>query len=521
MNHQPELDVEQFQDFDHEEIVDRGEDFDRAKLLDGEIDESTPETHQTSVQPTRSTWQVIQHSPEFTKLWLATIVSNAGDWFTFPLLISIVYDFSQDTAFASIAISLYFLTRTVPPLIFSSLGGVLLDRFNRKHILVMCNVVRGILAPCFLYGQAIHSLPLIYLISFLQFTFSAFFEPGESALLPSLVEPEDAVTANTLVSVTWSVITAIGAVTGGLITSHFGAVSAFSIDSASFFVASLLIAWIKPAKNKIVPISFESKTELSSVPGAEFEDTLDIDLSSENITPEPATASVKSQVVTFMDGFKYAFQSPLILLAIFFKFCLACSNFMTVLSVVASKSDPFRDNGVLSQALMWSFFGAGSFTGSRLASCFTKGASISSVMRSSGIVSASGIGVSWLFVVLGTSIHAGSAIEFLTLAFFCMAMYFRAIYTCFVWINSQVMIQLIVPDDKLGRMFSFDWIGLNLGLIVNTLFQGALLDVLGENHLIATTFILSIAASIPTIVWLIASSAWQANNPTPHLRESH
>ena len=502
---------------EHDEDEDKNEDM-------NEEDSSGGETKKA-----RSTWEVVKCSPEFTKLWVATMVSNSGDWFTFPLLIGIVYDFADGTSLAPIAISLYFLSRTAPVLLFSSFGGVLLDRFNRKSLLVGCTLLRALLVPLYLVASAIRSLSLIFLISFLQFTLSAVYEPGESAMLPSLLDPEDAIVGNTLVSVSWSVICAIGAMVGGLVTEGFGQEVSFAIDGLSFLVAAILLIWIRPHRNLVSPV--ERSAQPQQLKDGVDEETAEErqgeqvdeekrpgDAQDEGITYHLQDDSLEEmplkEDITFMEGLRFAWGMPLMLLALSIKLCMALSDVSTILSVVATEVYPFGDKGVLSQSLMWTFYGVGAFTGSRFVARFSRGHSTASVLRTSGIVSAVGIAVSWLFVFVGVLIQLPSpvATKYVATVCFCVAMFCRAWYTCFVWINSQVMIQLISPDSKLGRMFGFDWIGLNTGLIINFMLQGALMDILGLDHLGWAAFVSFIASVIPTAAWLLASYRWQGKN---------
>ena len=76
---------------------------------------------------------------------------------------------------------------------------------------------------------------LIYVLSALQFSLSALFEPCRSAIIPALVGPDDLVAANTLGSVTWSVMLAVGAVVGGAVTAIVGTPTALVIDSLTRF----------------------------------------------------------------------------------------------------------------------------------------------------------------------------------------------------------------------------------------------------------------------------------------------
>ena len=457
---------------------------------------------------------MLSTSPEFVKLWFATIISNVGDWLTFPFLVAFSSELAKNTSLEMVAISLLFLSRTVPPLLFASLGGIIIDKFNRKHVLVITNVVRAVLALCFI--QAIHqrSLLLVYAICFLQFTFSAIFEPGESALLPSLVRPEDAVRANTLMSVSWAVICALGAMLGGLVYPLIGATWCFILDSLTFVAASVLIALIQPAQNRLSLVPRDGPKLSLEEQGAEDPSALDsaaddapfAEPASSVVVVAAADATAQAEDASFMDGLRFAFASPLVMLAMTMKLVMVLSDITTVISVLAVQRFPMA---VELQAGFWFCYGLGATVGSLLSQRVGKVKEPATSLKLSILISSLGILLSWCFVFIGVAVAevVSPAAEIYVFATsFGFAMLSRGIYGCFVWIISQVMIQLFTPDQKLGRMFGFDWLGLNLGLIINTLVTGLLMQVLSDSHILLTVLISFLVCAAPNIVWCICSA---------------
>ena len=123
---------------DEDEILDENL-LDRELLLDPQPEQ--PEDDDSSAgSESQAYLHMLSTSPEFVKLWLATIISNVGDWLTFPFLVAFSSELAKNTSLEVVAISLLFLSRTVPPLLFASLGGIVIDKFNRKHVLVTTNV---------------------------------------------------------------------------------------------------------------------------------------------------------------------------------------------------------------------------------------------------------------------------------------------------------------------------------------------------------------------------------------------
>ena len=157
-------------------------------------------------------FRLLQRNPGYARLWAAQAVSLVGDWFNTIVLASLVAKYSESSG---LAISLLLLARFLPPLLVSPIAGVLLDRFDRRKMLIVSDIARIFIVLGFLLVQSAEQLWLVYALTVAQFCFSSVFEPGRSALLPSLVQRDDLVEANILGSVTWSVMLAIGGILGG------------------------------------------------------------------------------------------------------------------------------------------------------------------------------------------------------------------------------------------------------------------------------------------------------------------
>ncbi|MDQ7037104.1 MAG: MFS transporter [Anaerolineae bacterium] len=185
--------------------------------------------------------RLLRRNPEFTKLWVAQVISLMGDWFNTIVLLGLVNEYSDGSG---IAISIFLLLRAIPPLIVAPIAGVLLDRLNRKNLLFMSNILRALIVPFYLLSNSPDTLWVIYVVTIAQFTLSALFEPGQTAIIPSLVHADDIIESNTLFSITWSVMLAVGAIIGGIFAFVFGASAALMTDAATFAVAALMIGWI-------------------------------------------------------------------------------------------------------------------------------------------------------------------------------------------------------------------------------------------------------------------------------------
>jgi MFS family permease len=133
------------------------------------------------------------------------------------------------------------IIKLLPSFFAGPLAGVVADRFNRKTIMIVADIVRAFLVLGFLFVQRPDQVWMVYVLAGLEIVVSSFFEPAKSAAIPSIVSREELVPANALSSASWSITLALGAALGGLVTDAFGRNTAFVIDSLSFFISAAYI----------------------------------------------------------------------------------------------------------------------------------------------------------------------------------------------------------------------------------------------------------------------------------------
>src|ERR1041384_5483770 len=179
----------------------------------------------------------LQLRPKFRSLWLAQVISLTGDWFNTIASVIIVNRYAA----SGLAIGSLFIARALPPFLLGPVAGVVADRFDRRKILILSDLLRAGIVICFLLVDRPDRLWLLYVLTVLQFSVSAFIEPARAALVPGLVESDELLTANTLSSITWSAMLTLGGAIGGLTASLFGVRVSLMVDSASFLVSALLV----------------------------------------------------------------------------------------------------------------------------------------------------------------------------------------------------------------------------------------------------------------------------------------
>jgi MFS family permease len=122
------------------------------------------------------------------------------------------------------------------------IAGVLLDRLNRKQVMIASDLIRGVVALGFILCLHRPEIWLIYLFSALLMFASPFFTSGRSAILPTIASKEELHTANSLTQTTqWTTIT-IGTFAAGVSVMKFGYEWAFVLNSLSFLFSAACIS---------------------------------------------------------------------------------------------------------------------------------------------------------------------------------------------------------------------------------------------------------------------------------------
>jgi MFS family permease len=401
----------------------------------------------------RTYLRLLSNNPEYAKMWLASVISLTGDWFNTVVLSAMVARYSDGSG---IAISIFLMLRVLPPMIVGPLAGVLLDRFNRKHLLVWSNLLRACIVPLYLLAQSPDSLWIIYVVTALQFTLSAIFEPGQSAMIPSLVRPVDIIEGNTLLSVTWSVMLSMGAIIGGLFAFAFGNTAALLADAATFAIAGFLIASVRYTP----PQSISSST----------------------------AADVPQEDTSLRAGLRYIRQNPGMAAALFIKFGGSLGNIDTLLTIFATQIFVVGAQGELSLGILYSALGLGALMGPLLSNRVNDG----SVQKMRRLVLVGFLLLLCSWPILGL---AGS------LLMVAIAIFTRAMGGSINWTYSNVIIQKTAPDAKLGRMFSIDMVGFQLATVISTLSHGTLIDVLGISQVYWVIWGTMAVGLIPAAIW--------------------
>ena len=97
---------------------------------------------QSSVSTVHRLRSVLAIRP-FRRLWLVTYLCSVGDWLSLLALTGLVSTMMKSYEWQSFALPLVVLTQLLPGILFAPIGGVLADRFDRRKVMVVCDLLRG------------------------------------------------------------------------------------------------------------------------------------------------------------------------------------------------------------------------------------------------------------------------------------------------------------------------------------------------------------------------------------------
>lgn len=396
----------------------------------------------------------LQIRPGFRALWLAQVISLTGDWFNTIALVIIVNRYSA----SGLAIGGLFIARALPPFLLGPVAGVVADRFDRRKVLILSDVLRAGIVLCFLLVDRPERLWLLYLLTVIQFSVSAFFEPARAALVPALVNNNELLMANTLSSITWSAMLTLGGAIGGLTAALFGARTSLVADAASFLASAALVV---------------------SIPG-EFR--------------VEAIHAAESGWRNFVDGLHYVRKNVDVGLVTLVKAMGQVGSFDIIAALYAAHIFRQGQEGATTLGLMFAAFGVGAVIGPLISNWL--GNSDATWLRRAILGGFVCMPVAWLIV--GTAPTLPIALTGCVL---------RGMGGSINWTYSDVLLQMNVPNQLLGRVFAFDIAIFTLAVSISLWLTGFITDAF---HLSPRTIVvlLAIGSLGPLAVWS-AALRWQ------------
>jgi MFS family permease len=409
--------------------------------------------------------ELLRSNRSFRQVWLGQVVSQMGDWFDTLALYTIILNLTGSGR----AVGLLLVARFLPSFIFGSLSGVVADRFSRRSIMIISDLLRAVVVLGFLFVRRADQLWIIYFLTVLQLGLSTFFEPAKTAAIPSLVSDRELVAANAISSVTWSVMLTMGAAIGGVVTGWFGTDVAFILDALSYLLSAALIASVKMPKR---PRGEKTKLSFNRALG----------------------------ITETIEGARYVKRRPRVLALLLVKPAWGLGGgILTLLAVFGEKIFPVGKSAATGIGVLFAARGIGTAVGPIVARRI------------------SGEGKQRMQVSIGIAFLIGGAfyIAFGAASSFAIALIVLGLAHTggsILWVFSTVLLQREVQDKFRGRVFAAELALLTLTMAASNYVTGELLDRFGLSPR-AVAIGIGAFFLVPGVAWFITQQRWDRDGP--------
>ena len=189
--------------------------------------------------------------PAYRRLWLARTISQVGDVAQFTTLALMVIALTG----SGLGVSAVVLAEIVPVLLLAPLAGSLVDRLPRVRVMVGADAVRVVLAAALAVWH--DSAPLAYAVAFGLSAGQVFFSPASQSLLPSVVDDDELVAANSGIWTAGVTAQILVAPLAAVVAVKFGFGLAFGLNAVSFALSALVLRGLREPR-RTDPVSVAS-----------------------------------------------------------------------------------------------------------------------------------------------------------------------------------------------------------------------------------------------------------------------
>ncbi len=394
---------------------------------------------------------LLSRNRNFRHLWIAQLVSYFGDWFNTLAVYNLIDDL---TGGSGQALALVFISRFLPTLVFSAAAGVVADRLSRQRILITTDIMRALVVLGFLLVRRPDQVWLIYALTAAQLSLSAFFQPARDAAVPTITSRMELLAANALGGASWSVMLALGAATGGLVTDLLGRDAAFVIDAASFLVSAAMV--------RRVAIPVHRRRRARGVSFAALTGWTDI-----------------------VEGARYVLAHPAVSWLLMVKLGWGLGGGVLLLLVVFGEQ-VFPPGGSAGVGVLYAARGLGSAIGPFLARRI--GGESVWAMRHAITVGFAFAGLFYVAFSYAGGLGAG-----------VLALLGAHTGGSILWVFSTTLLQFAVPDRFRGRVFAAEWALVTLSMSLSSFAAGKALDLGFDPRVVARC--LAVAFLVPGAIW--------------------
>ena len=175
----------------------------------------------------------------FRLMWTSELVSTIGDSLVDIAAAILVYRITG----SALAVGLVLVATAAPALLIGPFAGVFVDRFDRKRIMLACDLLRGtvvVLIPLLISFGIAWLFVAVVVVS----AIGTFFSPAHASVLPEIAGDDELAAAHTMLAISAFASTALGFAAGGLIASTAPIEWAFYLAAATFFASAAIMAGV-------------------------------------------------------------------------------------------------------------------------------------------------------------------------------------------------------------------------------------------------------------------------------------
>jgi MFS family permease len=403
---------------------------------------------------------ILRRNRNFRLLYIGQTISQLGDWFNTVAVYALLLDLTGSAT----AVAWMLIVQMLPIALVGPVAGVVVDRLNRRRIMIAADVLRGCLIFGLLAVRRADQIWIAYAVTALTVAAQAFFEPARTATIPNITSAEELLPANALSSATWSAMLAIGASVGGLVTAIFGRNVAFVVNALSFFVSALFIAFTRYEATPAARRPLRGLIELTGLPD-------------------------------LVDGFRYVRrQSHVAALMLVKAGWGLAGGILLLLTIFGQRVFPVGGSSAAGIGVLYGARGVGAALGPIMLR-WILGQKPASLRRAIGPA----------YFVIGVFYAALAGAPVLPLAALCVLLaHFGG---SILWVFSTVLLQLEVPDEFRGRVFAAELALVTLTSSFSSYWTGHALD--GGTSPRTVSFVLGTLFFVPGTIWLLILARWR------------
>ncbi len=185
--------------------------------------------------------RLLGHNRNYRSVWMGQVVSEVGDHFNNIAVFSLALAATRSGK----VVTAVMLARGIAVLFAGPFAGGLLDRFDRKRIMMTSDLVRATVAALFILTVRWPQPWLLVTLSGMLMFASPFFTSGRASVLPTIATDQELHTANSVTQITQWTTLVIGTMLGGTSAMRFGYEWAFVVNAGSFVFSAFCVSRLK------------------------------------------------------------------------------------------------------------------------------------------------------------------------------------------------------------------------------------------------------------------------------------